>query len=201
GFVMLGGLFLAHVTGNYVVLGASVAAGAETGVLEKLSVLPLFVAGVAFCWLVQRRFAQSTLRALAIVEVVLLAGAAAALAALEQTAGPPGVWRSLLIVCGVWAMATQAVLGRAAKLPMTTVMTGNVVQVTADSLDALRSGTGLGRRQWAGIGLVAAFAGGALAGGLGLARLGSPALLIPVASVLCASAAMRTERREQSGAA
>src|ERR1044072_1978113 len=45
-FVALYGLFTAHVTGNFVLIGAGVG-GYGQGILLKLAVFPAFVAGVA----------------------------------------------------------------------------------------------------------------------------------------------------------
>lgn len=45
-FIALTGLFTAHVTGNFVLIGAELVT-ASTGVMSKLPALPVFVAAVA----------------------------------------------------------------------------------------------------------------------------------------------------------
>ena len=43
GFIALFGLFTAHVTGNFVLIGASFVAGTDGGVIAKLLALPVFL--------------------------------------------------------------------------------------------------------------------------------------------------------------
>src|ERR1700742_235386 len=57
GFLGLQGLFTAHVTGNFVTLGAAVVLGSH-GIVGKLLALPVFIAVVALV-----RLADSALRA------------------------------------------------------------------------------------------------------------------------------------------
>jgi len=52
-FVALFGLFTAHVTGNFVLIGAGIA-GFGQGVVLKLSVFPAFVCGVVAASLIAR---------------------------------------------------------------------------------------------------------------------------------------------------
>lgn len=53
GFIALFGLFTAHVTGNFVMLGAGIA-GESAGALAKLLALPAFILTVAAVTLVVR---------------------------------------------------------------------------------------------------------------------------------------------------
>src|SRR5271167_1070006 len=82
GFLALQGLFTAHVTGNFVTLGASLAQG-TSGAIAKLLALPTFCAVVIATrllntWLSERH--RSALDALIALQVLLLAiGAALAL--------------------------------------------------------------------------------------------------------------------------
>ena len=55
GFVALFGLFTAHVTGNFVLIGAAMAGDGHAGVVGKLLALPTFVIGVAATRLFQLR--------------------------------------------------------------------------------------------------------------------------------------------------
>ncbi|MBN9114189.1 MAG: DUF1275 family protein, partial [Pandoraea sp.] len=47
GFIALFGLFTAHVTGNFVMIGVQLVASTHVGVLAKLLALPVFVIVVA----------------------------------------------------------------------------------------------------------------------------------------------------------
>jgi len=51
GFVALFGLFTAHVTGNFVLVGAEVA-GVDQGVVLNLLAFPSFIAGIALSSLI-----------------------------------------------------------------------------------------------------------------------------------------------------
>jgi uncharacterized membrane protein YoaK (UPF0700 family) len=184
GFMLLGGLFLAHVTGNFVVLGAQLSRGGETATLEKLSVLPIYIVGVTLAWVVQRRFTRMPLLALAATEASLLLAAAICAIAIERAGASAGALRWSLIAFGVLAMGVQAMLGRAAKLPMTTVMTGNVTQVTADALDRLAGISKTGVSVAAGVTLVMAFAVGAGASGIGLFFAGPVVMAAPATLLL-----------------
>src|SRR5262245_9880800 len=76
GFVGLYGLFTAHVTGNFVLLGAALAQG-RTAVLAKLLALPVFIAAVAGARLFERRCARrgtSAAMPLLGTELLFLAG-------------------------------------------------------------------------------------------------------------------------------
>src|ERR1700731_874216 len=78
GFLALQGLFTAHVTGNFVTLGASLALG-TSGVLAKLLALPVFCAVVIasrwFGTLLSHRSAHPFVPLLAIKVLLLVAGA------------------------------------------------------------------------------------------------------------------------------
>ena len=80
-FVALFGLFTAHVTGNFVLIGAGIA-GFGQGVVLKLSVFPAFVCGVIASSLIARsmsgRPAWQGTRTLHAVQAVLLLGFCAA---------------------------------------------------------------------------------------------------------------------------
>src|SRR5262249_31578112 len=83
GFLALQGLFTAHVTGNFVTLGPTLATG-STGAAAKLLALPVFCAVVIAAHLAGARVRPGRGRALAWMLsaelVLLLVGGAAALA-------------------------------------------------------------------------------------------------------------------------
>src|SRR4051812_23767968 len=74
GFVALFGLFTAHVTGNFVLIGAAVA-GSGTGIAAKLAAFPIFVAAVAATTMFARSCARKgndAMRPLLLAQLVLL---------------------------------------------------------------------------------------------------------------------------------
>ncbi|RQR35531.1 DUF1275 domain-containing protein [Burkholderia sp. Bp9143] len=194
-FVSLFGLFTAHVTGNFVLIGAGVA-GFGQGILLKLSVFPAFVLGVVAASLIARslsgRPAWQGARALHTVQAVLLLGFCAA-----------GVWATpvtqsdslpVLVagIVGTFAMGIQnahpRVIPRAGGVP-NTVMTGNVTQAILDAVDLLSAGTADSVRVAARarfgkmLPAIVAFALGAMAGALGFRYVGFWALLAPAGAL------------------
>jgi uncharacterized membrane protein YoaK (UPF0700 family) len=142
GFIGLQGLFTAHVTGNFVTLGAALVFGTH-GVLGKILALPEFivviaVARLAGAALTARR--MPTLRILLVAKVLLLL----AFFALAVALGPfpdSDVPAALLTgFAGIAAMAIQNAVQRVhfASLPPTTLMTGNTTQAVLDAVDLLR---------------------------------------------------------------
>src|SRR5215470_8665642 len=77
GFLALKGLFTAHVTGNFVTLGATFVLG-TSGAVAKLLALPVFCIAVALTRLFVHRLPASgpILRSLLITQVALLLAAA-----------------------------------------------------------------------------------------------------------------------------
>ena len=141
GFLALQGLFTAHVTGNFVTLGASLALG-TSGAIAKLLALPIFCAVVIATrllntWLSERyRPALDTLMAL---QVLLLAIGAA----LAIRFGPfydTDSWRAVLTgMVLVGAMAIQNAFHRVhlGSAPPSTIMTGTTTQVMIDLADRI----------------------------------------------------------------
>ena len=147
GFLGLSGLFVAHVTGNFVTLGAALVLGSH-GILNKILALPEFVAVIALARLlggVARKRGWPALRIMLTIEFVLLA-AFFALAAIfgpfEDADRPTAL---LTGFAGIAAMALQNALQRVhlASLPPTTLMTGSTTQATIDAVDLL-AGTAAG---------------------------------------------------------
>ncbi|MGB7780851.1 MAG: DUF1275 family protein [Pseudolabrys sp.] len=147
GFLGLSGLFVAHVTGNFVTLGAALLLGSH-GILNKILALPEFVAVIALARLaggVARRRGWPALRIMLTTEVILLA----AFFGLAVTFGPfENADRPLALLtgfAGIAAMALQNALQRVhlASLPPTTLMTGSTTQATIDAVDLL-AGTAAG---------------------------------------------------------
>ncbi len=139
GFIALGGIFTAHVTGNFVLAGASLVRASTEGVLPKLIMFPIFVAAVGAtylisCWL--ERFQKNALLFLMILEAIFLVAFAFAGWHFQPDSTIQMTEAQTIIVgaIGVIAMAMQNAYMKQylAKLTMTTVMTGNVTQFSID---------------------------------------------------------------------
>ena len=141
GFLALQGLFSAHVTGNFVTLGASLALG-TSGAIAKLLALPIFCIVVIATqllstWLSERQ--RPALDTLIVLQVLLLVIGAA----LAIQFGPfrdADSWRAVLtgmvLVC---AMATQNAFHRVhlGSAPPSTIMTGTTTQIMIDLADRI----------------------------------------------------------------
>lgn len=187
GFLGLAGLFTAHVTGNFVLLGAALAHGSAAGVLGKLLSLPVFVAVVALTRVASDALARRgrpVLRTLLLCKVTFLAG----FLVLGVGCGPfPDADAPLALLagmCGVTAMALQNAIGRLhfATTPPTTVMTGNVTQLVIDTMELARGTAtadahGRARRMLGGI---VAFAAGCAASAVLYVAVGLGCLALPL---------------------
>ena len=135
GFLGLSGLFVAHVTGNFVTLGAALVLGSH-GILNKVLALPEFIAVIVVARIaggVLRRRGMPVLRIMLGAEVVLLAAfflLAVAFGPFEDADRPLAL---LTGFAGIAAMALQNALQRVhlANLPPTTLMTGSTTQAKA----------------------------------------------------------------------
>ncbi|WP_376706275.1 DUF1275 family protein (plasmid) [Mesorhizobium sp. ISC25] len=141
GFLALAGLFTAHVTGNFVTLGAALVFG-TTGVIAKLLALPVFCIVVLLSRALALRLKLEGRRAIVtLLTLKLVLFTIAAIAAFVH--GP--VWNGdspAAIAIGmtlVTAMAIQNGLHRAhlSNLPPTTLMTGTTTQIMIDLADLM----------------------------------------------------------------
>ncbi len=141
GFLGLHGLFTAHVTGNFVTLGAALALGSH-GIISKILALPVFIVVIALARLAGaalRKRGKPVLRILLSAEVTLLAAffvLAVAFGPFEDADSPAAL---LTGFAGIAAMALQNAVQRVhlANLPPTTLMTGSTTQATIDAVDLL----------------------------------------------------------------
>ncbi|WP_283151214.1 YoaK family protein [Silvimonas soli] len=141
GFLALQGLFTAHVTGNFVTLGAALAFG-TSGVIAKLAALPLFCVVVGLV-----RVGGAVLTQRQIAEIPFLLGLqtllllVAAVFAIGLGPFPNGDhWPALLTgMTLVAAMAIQNAVHRIylSSAPPTTLMTGSTTQIVIDAVDLL----------------------------------------------------------------
>ncbi|HXO02129.1 MAG TPA: DUF1275 family protein, partial [Stellaceae bacterium] len=127
GFLGLGGLFTAHITGNLVILAAHVASGGAAGLAPMLSV-PVFMAILGLTRLLAiglEAIQLSTLRPLLLLQFLLIAG----FLVLGVAAGPGIDPNSLdAVVAGMLGVAAMAVQNALVQIslpgvPATAVMT------------------------------------------------------------------------------
>jgi uncharacterized membrane protein YoaK (UPF0700 family) len=143
GFLALFGLFTAHVTGNFVTAGAALALRGHEGVAARLAMLPIFMLSVAASTLGARRIrrrARSPLALLLGTQALSLAAFWVGGVALSPWAVSPDAWATIAIAgLGVGAMGVQNALMREAlgAIAPTTVMTGNLTQVTMDLVEVV----------------------------------------------------------------
>jgi uncharacterized membrane protein YoaK (UPF0700 family) len=142
GFLGLEGLFTAHVTGNFVTLGAALVFGTHD-VIAKLLALPEFVLVVALARMAGTALLARGLPALRILlaaKVLLLLAffaLAVSFAPFASTDTPAGL---LTGFAGIAAMSIQNGVQRVhfASLPPSTIMTGNTTQAVLDAVDLVR---------------------------------------------------------------
>ena len=189
GFISLFGLFTAHVTGNFIMIGVDIT-GHAPGLLAKLLALPAFVLAVAATRLAEVRIARtgrSPVAPLLLAEAVMLAlfmAASLHAAPVTDPSAPAAIVAGMLAVV---AMGMQNALSRTSLLDLgpTTIMTGNTTQIVVDLVD-LPGASGPQRdairRRLRKMGpALAAFALGAILGALGFARFSVWCMLLPTA--------------------
>lgn len=201
GFVALFGLFTAHVTGNFVLIGAAMVGDGHAGVVAKLLALPTFVIGVAVMRVIQLQRERSARDTAAPLVATQLVGLVIFMAA--------GVWTGPFVrsdglapigvgLLGVLAMSVQNTAARSvfSRLAPSTVMTGNVTQLVMDLVDittrAPEAAAARNRvhKAWPP---VAAFAVGSLGGGQGYAHAGFWALLVPCIALMALLRSLRKQ--------
>ena len=141
GFLGLQGLFVAHVTGNFVTLGAALVSGSH-GIVGKVIALPEFILAVALARLAGNALRARKLPAMRVLlatKVVLLFAFFALAVAFGPFADPDSPAALLTGFAGIAAMALQNAVQRVhlASLPPTTLMTGSTTQATIDVVDLL----------------------------------------------------------------
>jgi uncharacterized membrane protein YoaK (UPF0700 family) len=136
GFLGLGGLFIAHITGNLVVLAARSVAGEEASVAHLLSV-PVFVMALAAARLLAAsliRLRITTLRPLLLLQFLLLSVFLAVSVVAGSAADPNTTIMIFAAMLGVSTMAVQNALVQIslAGSPSTAVMTINLTRFVTD---------------------------------------------------------------------
>ena len=186
-FVGLFGLFTAHVTGNFVLIGYELV-HASGDVWPKLLAFPAFIAAVAVAVKVavalERRHTTPVPMLLYIEAALLLAAVAAVGARAPAHASDASALAGGMLAAAAMGMQNAMMRLELATLPSTTVMTVNVTQGVIDVVTLLSSADAAKRdearrrfsRMWPPL---VAFAAGAASGALGYALAGFGALLIP----------------------
>jgi len=191
GFLALGGLFAAHITGDLVVLAAHFTVGAFSKIGPLLA-LPVFVAVVGTV----ARLVRSCDRArseLLVAQAALLTAAFALSAVIGPVVNPDS---RMAVLVGMLLVAAMAIQNALVKItlpgdPATAVMTMNLTQLAIDlavgagQLDSVERA-----KTWRRVGsfapCVAGFAAGCCAGALIEFRLGLCALALPALLALLA---------------
>ena len=186
GFIALFGLFTAHVTGNFILIGAALT-GSGVGLAGKLLALPVFVLAVALTRVIVLAIGEkAAFRPLLLGQAALLG----IFFALGLRAAPVIDPDALLAIAaglfGVLAMGVQNAAGRLIlnDLAPTTIMTGNTTQIVIDLVDRWRGDEG--DRHAADLRLrkmgpaVLAFAGGAVAAAFGFVYFSFWCLAVPI---------------------
>jgi uncharacterized membrane protein YoaK (UPF0700 family) len=140
-FLALFGLFVAQVTGSFVLAGTQLVAHEEGALIKLLAIPAFFFACVATTLMVaaMARRGRSALAAALSAEAALLAGLFASWLAGAPFRGPDGAAAILASLFGLSAMGVQSALVRltAEGAPSTNVMTTNTTQLAIDATKLL----------------------------------------------------------------
>jgi len=188
GFLALQGLFTAHVTGNFVTLGASLVLG-TSGAVAKLLALPVFCLVVILTRLLSSALLRRERPALKIIlglkVAVLVAGA---VLAIRLGPFPNGdAWQA--VVTGMVLVAAMAIQNGAHRIhlgsaPPSTLMTGTTTQIMIDLADMMQAPrqdttTAPGPRLLGMSANIAVFASGCAAAALLYAHVGVWCFVVP----------------------
>jgi uncharacterized membrane protein YoaK (UPF0700 family) len=214
GFLTLFGLLPAHMTGDIVWAGAAAVDRANMGWLVRLSMVLMFVGSVAVAATaarVIRRRGQSPLASLLALMTIALGVFWASGAMLGPLiSGPDGIATLFVSASGVFAMGIQNAIMREAlgTLTPTTVMTGNLTQVTMDVVELVFASFDVAARRphrrrkealarLSRFGLpVASFTTAALAGAFATTSFGFSSLAVPtIASMALTAHSFRVAKR------
>jgi uncharacterized membrane protein YoaK (UPF0700 family) len=188
GFVGLFGLFTAHVTGNFVLIGRALIEPSQA-IFIKLLVFPVFILFVALTRLAVVHWDRAGGKSLRNSFVFQLVMMVATVICAWQAAPIVEASAPLTLLTGslcAGAMAIQNAYGKIllGKTSATTVMTGNVTGLVIELVDSLRGDPeAIGRCKkltWP----VLAFAAGCMSGGLAFVQFGFHGLLLPCAMLV-----------------
>lgn len=196
GFLTLGNLFTAHITGNLVVIGALLVRRGRINAPQILAI-PVFILAVAAVWLLARasgRRGPDLLRLLLLVQFLLLTCVLIFSVITRPSANPHGLMAAIAAMMAVSAMACQFALLRLALpvAPSTAVMTGNLTNAVLSLLDTMSrsepSRASDAARLRSSLHLLVGFFGGCVAAAAAVTYLGDWAWSFPVVLALAAVA-------------
>jgi uncharacterized membrane protein YoaK (UPF0700 family) len=194
GYLSLQGLFTAHVTGNFVTIGAALVFG-TSGIVAKLLALPVFctviiVTRLVSFYLPARWPVLETMLTLKLLLLLVAALVANAMSPFANGDGAPAIIMGMTLVS---AMAIQNAVHRIhmGVAPPTTLMTGTTTQMMIDIADLIRgvpgaAGDAMRSRLRRMSVAVASFATGAAAGALLFHAIGSWCFVLPPGVALLA---------------
>jgi uncharacterized membrane protein YoaK (UPF0700 family) len=187
GYLALQGLFTAHVTGNFVTIGAALVFG-TSGVVAKLLALPVFCMVIIATRLVSFNLPARwpALETMLTLKLLLLLVAAVLAIAMGPFANGDG---AAAIIVGMTLVSAMAIQNAAHRIhmgtaPPTTLMTGTTTQIMIDIADMIRGKQGSARdailaRLRRMCVAVASFAAGTAAGAILFYAIGSWCFALP----------------------
>jgi uncharacterized membrane protein YoaK (UPF0700 family) len=192
GFVALFGLFTAHVTGNFIMLGLETVHATKLAIAKVLAV-PVFIVMVALTKLFVLHYEKKgeapwvamLLAQVALLVCFMIAGGMTTPHEDPNDFGP--------VVAGLLGVAAMAVQNAGSRLIMsnhgpTTMMTGNTAQAVIDLVDMLRGhpeeNPQARKRFKLLVPAIAAFLAGALLGALAYVTFSFWCLIIPIVALL-----------------
>jgi len=189
GFLTLGNIFTAHITGNLVVIAAVLVRGGPLNLAQALAI-PVFILSVAATWLLARAWGRrgpGLTRLLLVIQCLLLGGLLMFSVITNPSLMPHGLMAGIAVMIAVGAMGCQFALLRLALpgAPSTAVMTGNLTNTVLSLLDAqsrsqlLRAGAT--ERLGSSLPLLIGFLGGCVVAAAAVSLLGDWAWSCPVA--------------------
>lgn len=206
-FLGLGGLFVAHITGNLVILAAHVVTGTRVGIAPIVSV-PVFILVLGLMRLLAAGLEAvgiASLRPLLVLQFVLLAGFLTVSVSTGPRIDPDAASGVLAGMLGVSAMAVQNALVQISVrgAPTTAVMTTNITRFTMDVGEVLLSrdpaAAAAARHRaahtWAAI---VGFAAGAALGAALFMAAGPPSVALPTGLALLALASVHRLPQRQA---
>ncbi|MFJ2993997.1 YoaK family protein [Pandoraea sp. NPDC087047] len=198
GFVALFGLFTAHMTGNFVMIGVKMFGSADAGVLAELLALPVFVGSVAMVKVIVQRFSntrRNPLRLLLTLQTILLLGFMIIGLAAQPIVSADAPLAVLSGMLGVAALAIQNAIGRLdlSGTTPTTLMTGNTAQIVTDIVELASGhcddGKAAKARLRKTIPVLSAFVAGAVSGCFVYHCAGFLCVLLPVVLLMALASA------------
>ena len=195
GFLGLGGLFIAHVTGNLVILAAHLVTGLPVSMPHLLSV-PTFIVGLGLTRVLVaglEAVGRRSLPYLLLLQFLLLGGWLGLCISLGPHASPTAPSAVIATMLGVSALAVQNGLVQSSLkgAPSTAVLTSNITRFTMDVGDILLGHDAVdvdaarrrAKQTWP---VILGFVAGAALGAWGFAAAGSWSLALPVGLALVA---------------